>query len=189
MVVDNDDFKPRRSGLRQRVIGHRPTIHRNDQAAAACPNAHQRLARGAIALHQAIRDVIACVQFQHAQQADEKRCTGRAVDVIVSVDGDLLARFNGLRQSKCGTLHILKYRRIGHEVANGRVAVPFDIIAFDTARHKQLGDEIIRLKFGVSAISAATTPVPGLFKDRVINVEDWLHPSSLWRAASASKWR
>ena len=67
--------------------------------------------------------------------------------------------------------------------------MPFDIIAFDTARHKQLGDEIIRLKFGVSAISAATTPVPGLFKDRVINVEDWLHPSSLWRAASASKWR
>jgi hypothetical protein len=31
--------------------------------------------------------------------------------------------------------------------------------------------------------------VPCLFKDRVINVEDWLHPSSLWRAASASKWR
>jgi hypothetical protein len=30
--------------------------------------------------------------------------------------------------------------------------------------------------------------MPGLFKDRVTNVEDWLHPSSLWRAAGASKW-
>ena len=189
MVVDNDDFKPSTLGLRQRVIGHRPTIHRNDQAATAITNAHQGFARGAIALHQAVWDIIACVQFQHAQQANEKRRTGRAVDVIVSVDGDLLARLNGLRQSKCGTLHILKYRRIGHEVANGRVALPFDIIACDTARHQQLGDEIIRLKLGVAAIGAAATPVPGLFKDRVINVEDWLHPSSLWRAGSASKWR
>jgi hypothetical protein len=31
--------------------------------------------------------------------------------------------------------------------------------------------------------------VPGLFKDRVINVEDGRHDASLWRAAGASKWR
>jgi hypothetical protein len=67
--------------------------------------------------------------------------------------------------------------------------VPFNVIALNAARHQQLGDEIIRLKVWVSAIDAAATPVPGLFKDRVINVEDWLHPSSLWRAGSASKWR
>jgi hypothetical protein len=29
--------------------------------------------------------------------------------------------------------------------------------------------------------------MPGLFKDGVMYVEDWLHHTSLWRAAGASK--
>ena len=61
MMVYDDDLKPSGLGLRQGVIGHGSAIDGNDQAAPAVANTDQCFARRAIALHQAVRDIIACV--------------------------------------------------------------------------------------------------------------------------------
>ena len=139
MVVDNDDFKASRLGLRKRVICHCPAIDGHDQAASAFANADKGLTRRAIALHQPVGDIIACIKPQHTQQADKQCRTGRAIDVIVPIDGNLFARLDRDCQAHCGMFHILEYRWVRHEVANGRVAVPFDIVPVNAARHQQLG--------------------------------------------------
>ena len=86
-------------------------------------------------------------------------------------------------------LHILKYGRVGHEVPDGRVAVPFKIIPFDAACHEQLGHQIVRLEIGVPAVGPTAPPMPGLFKDGLADVEKGLHPASLCRGDGASKGR
>ena len=188
-MVDDDDLKSGGLGLRKRVICHCTAIDGHDQTAAPCADADKGLTRRAITLHQPVGDVITRIKTQHTQQADEQRRTGRAIDVIVPIDGDLFARLDRLRQTQCSMLHILEYRWVGHEVANGRVTVSFDIVPVNAARHKQLGHQIVRFEIRITPIGATAAPMPGLLKNGTFNVEYGLHPASLWRTSGASKHR
>ena len=62
-----------------------------------------------------------------AQQADEQRGAGRAVDVIVAINGHLFAAHHRLGQPFGGGVHVAEDRGIGQEMAERRIAVALDI--------------------------------------------------------------
>ncbi len=118
----------------QRLMRHRAAIDGDDQARTFLAQFDQRLARRAVSFEQSIGNVIAGLHAEIAQQPDQQRGTGRAIDIVIAVDGDLFAGKDSLCDPVRRGVHIAKKRRIGQEVAQcgGQVAV--DILRCDPAR-------------------------------------------------------
>ena len=55
------------------------------------------------------------------EKFDEKRGRGRAVDVIIAEDGDLLAGLDRPRQALDRGVHVLQQQRVRHQRAQGRI--------------------------------------------------------------------
>ena len=117
---------------------HRAAIDRDDQAGSAFRQLDKRLARRTIAFQQAIRNVMARLDAQLAQQTDQKRRAGGAVDVVVAIDRDRLTAQNGLRKTLGRAVHIGEDRRIGQKRAHGGLHLAVDVILLHAAGKQQL---------------------------------------------------
>jgi hypothetical protein len=123
VVIDHDHLHPgiRRHG--QRIMRHGAAIDRDDQLRAFLPQPHQSLAAGAIALQQAVGDVVAGIMAAQADQADQQRGAGGAIDVVIAIDRHRLALDDGLSDAAGGHIHILKMRGVGQELTQGGAAL------------------------------------------------------------------
>ena len=162
MMIDHDDVHAGRLGHRQRLERLCAAIDGDDQARALARQPHQRLARGAIALHQPVGDIGFGMQAKVAQQADEQRRAGRAIDVIIAEDAHILLRLDRVGDPLGRRIHVAKQAGVGHEGANGGVAVRVQRVARTAARQQQLRHQIVGQIGWVARIGIAAPPAPGL---------------------------
>ena len=80
-----------------------------------------RFGVGAIALEQPVGNVDQRIEPAMAQMPGEQRRRGRAVDIVVAEDRDLLAAHGRIRDALGGGLHLRHREGIGHQLADGRI--------------------------------------------------------------------
>ena len=68
-----------------------------------------------------------------AQMPGQQRRRGRAVDIVVAEDRDLLAAHGGIRDALRGGFHLRHGIGIGHQFADGRIEKVLDRIDLDVA--------------------------------------------------------
>jgi hypothetical protein len=76
---------------------------------------------GTIALKQPIGDVDQRIEAAMAQMPGEQRGRGRAIDVIVTEDRDLLGPHGCIRNTLGGRLHLRHCGRVRHHLADGGI--------------------------------------------------------------------
>ena len=175
MMVDHDHLDPGAMRHVKRFKGHRAAIDGNHQIAALLAEPDQRLSRGAIALHQPVRNIIASLQSEIAEQADQQGGTGCAVDIIVAEYRNLFLVADRLAQAFRCRFHVAEDGRIGHETPNRRVAVNRQCLATGTAGEQQLGDQVIGLEPRIACIGAGTAPAPALAGQGIFDIQYCIH--------------
>src|SRR5581483_7468632 len=90
VMVDDDDVEPARRRRRQRLVRGGAAIDGDDEARALLPEPGERGSVGAVTLAQAVRHIDAAVAADRAEEADEKRRRGGAVDIVIAEHDDLL---------------------------------------------------------------------------------------------------
>ena len=160
VVIDDNHVDPRVMRHGKRFVCHSAAIDGDDQARTRLAEPDQGFARGTIAFEQAIRNVIACFDPEVAQQPDEQRGTGRAIDVVIAIDRDRFACEYRLRDAVSGHVHVAEERRVGQEVAQGGLPVAFDILCWNTARQQQLANDIVPQGLGSSEFHVPAAPAP-----------------------------
>ena len=88
---------------------------------------------GAIAFEDAVGNMDQRIEPAMAQMPGEQRRRGRAVDVVVAEDRDLLAANCRVRDAFGGGLHLRHGEGIGHQFADGRIEKILDRIDLDVA--------------------------------------------------------
>jgi hypothetical protein len=134
VVIDHDHIHTGAFRHFQRLERLRAAIDRDDQARSGFGELHQRRAGRAIALHQPVRDIIARLQPQLAQQADQQRRAGRAIDIIIAINGDRLARLHRVGKAGSRPVHVAEDRRVRHEVGAASVRDAFPLPRARTPR-------------------------------------------------------
>ncbi len=172
VVIDDDHIGLRFGGHVERLERLSAAIDGDDQVGAVAFEPDERFARGAVSLHQPVGDIGAGVVAELADQQDEERGGGRAVDVVIAEHHDGFARRYGVGQPLGGTVHVAKDRRVGHEAANRRGAVRVEVFAGAAAGQQQLGNQVVGRETGIARIGREPAPVPGLAEDRAFDVED-----------------
>ena len=153
---------------RQRIERLRAAIDRDDQLRAAFRDPDQSLARRAVAFHQPVGDIRLGVESQIAQQPDQQRRRGCAVDVIVTEHRHPFAPLDRVGEARGRLVHVAEDRRVGHEAADGRVAVQVERLARAAAREQQLRDQIV----GREPLRRGPAPAPRLAQYRALDAKD-----------------
>jgi hypothetical protein len=143
VMIDHHHVDPGFARHAQRFKRHCPAIDRDDQPRSFTSQPHQRLARWAIALKQPVGDVGAGIEPEIAQQSDQQCRAGRAVDIVIAVNRDLLPGEHRLGQSLGGSVHVAQQAGIGQERAQRGVAVALDILGSNTPGEQELGDQVV----------------------------------------------
>ena len=133
VVIDHDHIQASRVCRFQRLETLRAAIHSDHQISARLFQRHQRLCRGAIALQQPVRDIVADLAADAAQITDHDGGRCRPVHVIIAIDDDIFARLHRIGDALGGAFHIGKDRRIGQPVAQGRGGEPGEVLRISTA--------------------------------------------------------
>ena len=145
VMVDHDHVEARVGGVRERIEGADPAIHRDDHAhVLRGQHAHGRAVR-AVALAQAVGDVDGRRIGDGLEETAEQRSGGRAVHVVVAEDRDLLTRFQCAGETCDGLLHVQQVERVGQEAAQRRVEVVRRVFRRDAARREHAPDQLRRL--------------------------------------------
>ena len=108
---------------------------------------------------------------QLAQQQDQKRAAGRAVDIVIAEDGDTLAARHRRRQPLGGLVHVAEQAGIGQQVAQRRVAISVEFVRGDPAAEQQLVDQVgPELLFRLRP-----PPAPSLARQRLFHPKRHIH--------------
>ncbi len=164
---------PASRGSGKRLEGHRAAIDRDDQARSLGAEPHQRLAARPVSLEQAIGDIVPGLEAQIAQQADQQRGAGRAVDVVIAEDRHPLLRQHRLGQPVRCNVHVAEDRRIGEKLAQHRGPLLGQIFPRHAATEQQLVDDAIEMSGQAFAdFHVAGAPAPGLSGKRGRDAEN-----------------
>ena len=122
MVIDDDDVHSELgSGIDLRHRGH-ATVGRHHEPRPSLREPPECVEVQTVSLDQSIRDVVVDARRrpatrsevgEGAQHGDEERRAGDAVDVVVAVDADRLARLERARQPRDGSVDALERERVG----------------------------------------------------------------------------
>ena len=157
------------AGFRQRLEAGRAAIDGDEELRAALGDLAYGIDIGSIALEQPVGDVEERIEPGRAQRAHEKRGRGRAVDVVIAEDRDLLLALDSIGEPHGGAVHVGQRRRIGHQAADARIEKILNPIQRDAAASDDAGKnfrQAVALADGerrlVLAQSAAIAPdAPG----------------------------
>ena len=127
--------------------------------------------RGAVTFEQAVGNVITGLDAEIAQQPDQQSRTGCSIDVVIAVDGDLFTGDDRLRQTIGRDVHVAESRRIGQKVAQGRHAMPLDVVESNAARQQQLADNVVSQLLLCTKLHIAAAPMPGATGQRSRDAE------------------
>ena len=123
-----------------------------------------RLDVGAVAFENPVGDVHDRLGAAVAQEARQQRRGGRAVDVVVAEDRDLLAAHHGVGEALRRLLHRGDGVRIGHQPPHRRIEERLDLVGLDAAAGQDARQQlrnIVPLRDGQRARRRALVePVP-----------------------------
>ena len=105
-MVDDDDGHAEPPRFRQRLEAGGAAIDGDQQRRALGGERAHCVRVGAIALEQAVGNMDQRIEPAMAQMPGEQRRRGRAVDVVVAEDRDLLAPHRSFRNALGGRLHL-----------------------------------------------------------------------------------
>ena len=143
MVIEHDHLEAEPSRLGERRVADRAAVDCHDQRRALAGEVRHRFDIGTVAFGDSVGDVdnrFAAAGFEVF--ADQRRAA-RAVDVIVAEDRDPLAPLDRKAQPVGRRLHIGKFERVRHQVAQGRIEIALDRLGRDAAPGEDAGDQLI----------------------------------------------
>ena len=146
-------------------------IDGDDQRRAALSQPDKRLAARAIAFHQPVGNIGLRGKAEFTKQADEQGRTGRAVNIIVAEYRHLFPPLHRISHAYCRLVHVPEKAGIGHEGADGRVAVSGHIIPRAAACEQQLRYQIVGPEAWVPPVRPCAAPAPRLAKDGTGDIE------------------
>ena len=131
VVVGDDHVEPATRRLRDLLDRRDPAVDRQEQPDTVVREPAERLSRDAVTLLEPARQVPVDVGSELAQEQHRERCRADAVDVVVPVDADSFASFDGVVNLLDGGRHVAQQERVvagelGVQEASraGRVVVP-----------------------------------------------------------------
>ena len=133
VMVDDDDRHAELACFRQRLEAGGAAIDGDEQRRALARKRAHRLDVGAIALEDAVGDVDQGIEPAMAQMPGQQRRRGRAIDVVIAEDRDLLAARGRIRNALRRRLHLRHGMGIGHQFADGRIEKILDLVDPDIA--------------------------------------------------------
>ena len=114
MVIDDDNRHSEPPRFHQRLDAGAAAIDRHQQRGALAREHADGFGIGAIAFEDAVRNVNQRIEPAMAQMPGEQRRRGRAVDVIVAEDRDLLAANGRVRNALGRGFHLRHGEGVGH---------------------------------------------------------------------------
>ena len=133
MMIDDDDGHAELLRFGQRLEAGGAAIDRHQQRGALGRQRAHGFGVGPVAFEQPVGDVDQRIEPAMAQMPGQQRRRGRAVDVVVAEDRDLLAAHGGVRDALGRRLHLRHGVGIGHQLADGRIEIILDRIDLDVA--------------------------------------------------------
>jgi hypothetical protein len=159
-----------------------PAIDADGEAGAAPLQFDQRRSRRPVALHQPVGNVDHRFDAEAPEKQRQQCGRGSAVDVIVAEDGNGLASLDSIGHPRRRLVHVLEFRRVGQEIADGRRAVSGQVGFLHPAGEKQLIDQV-----AAELVAAVAAPSPRLSQQAALDpAGKGAHDSSSARKASAS---
>ena len=111
-MVGHDHLEPERLRLRDLLDGGDPAVDGQDEADSLFHEPTERLARDAVALFEAAREMPDDVRAELAEEEHGERRRADAVDVVVAMDADPLAIGDGRANALDGDLHVPEEVRV-----------------------------------------------------------------------------
>ena len=133
MVIDDDDGHPELSRFRQRLDAGGAAIDRHQQRRALARKRAHGLHIGPVAFENAVGNMDQGIEPAMAQMPGQQRRGGRAVDVVIAEDRDLLAARGRVRDALGRGFHLRHGVGIGHQFADGRIEEILDRVDLDIA--------------------------------------------------------
>ena len=128
VMIDHHDAHPEPPRFRQRLQAGGAAVHGDQQRRAFAGEHTDRVDIRAVAFEDAIRNVDQRIEPAMAQMPGEQRRRGRAVDIVVAEDRDLLAARGGIGDPLGTGFHLGQRRRIWHQLADRRIEKVLDLI-------------------------------------------------------------
>ena len=133
MVIDDDDGHAELSRFRQRLDAGGAAIDRHQQRRALAREHAHGFDIGPVAFKNAVGNVDQRIEPAMAQMPGQQRRGGRAVDVVIAEDRDLLAARGRVRDALGRGFHLRHGVGIGHQFADGRIEKILDRVDLDIA--------------------------------------------------------
>ena len=133
VMVDDDHGHAELARFGQRLEAGGAAIDRDQQRGALGRELAHRLDIGPVAFEDAVGNVDQRIEPAMAQMPGQQRRRGRAVDVVVAEDRDLLAARGRVGDALRGGLHLRHGVGIGHQLADGRIEKILDRVELDIA--------------------------------------------------------
>ncbi len=142
MMIDDDDVEAGSSCRGERLVRRGAAIDGDDDGGARRLEVEQRRQVGAVALLLAIGDVDRDAATGRLDEALQERCRGRAVDVVITEDGDDLAALDGVGDARGSAVHVLEQAGIGQHLTQPRREEARCVIERDAARGENAPDDL-----------------------------------------------
>lgn len=133
MMVDHDDGHAETFCFGERLDAGGAAIDGDEQRGALFGQRTHGFRVGPVALEDAVGNVDQRVKPAMAQMPGQQRRRGRAVDIVVAENRDLLAVPCGIRDPLRGGLHLRHRERVRQKLAYGWIEEICDGVAVDTA--------------------------------------------------------
>ena len=176
VVIEHDHVHAKPARLGQRLDAGGAAIDGNQQRRAAAGERADRLDVGTVAFENPVGDMHDRLAAADPHEARQQRRRGRAIDVIVAEDRDLLAAQHRVRQPLRRLLHRGDGVRVGHQPPNRRIEERLDLVDFHAAAgqdaRQQLGHVVpLRDRQRARGRPLVEPVAPWLAADRTLDVE------------------
>ncbi len=164
VVVGHDHLEPERLRLGDLLDGRDPAVDGEDEPDALLGEPTERVARHAVALLEAAREVPHDVRAELAKEQHREGRRADAVDVVVPVDADARPSLDRCADAGDGDVHVAEEVRVvarqlgGEEAARGLglpVAAPHEHRCSDVAQRQRLRQRVRRV--GVDRVESPDT--------------------------------
>ena len=185
VMIDDDDVETKPPRLGQRLDAGGAAIDGDEQFRPAFRERADRLDVGAVAFEDPVGDMHDRLAAAEAQEARQQGRGGRAIDIVVAEDRDLLAAHHGVGEAQRRLLHRGDGVRIGHQPPHRRIEEGLDLVDLDAAAGENARQQlrhIVPLRDGERPRRRALVePVPpGPAADRTLDAEKQAR-GNLWR--------
>ncbi len=141
VMIDDDGVEPEPLRLGERLEARGAAVHGDEQPRAALGERADRLDVRPVSLEDAVGNVDQRIEPAAAQEAREQRRRGRAVDVVVAEDGDLLAPLHRIGDAARRRRHVGEDVGVGHQPLERRIEIGADRVRLDLAPGDDAGEQ------------------------------------------------